>query len=107
MQELASQNEKNKQTNLIINSSQLKKGKFFYFLYLYILDILNNPLSNRNKELEKKSYVNTLKELNPIKMEILFPIKNPIDVSNGIKKMLMEFNEKAKSNEVKNKSEAL
>jgi hypothetical protein len=62
---------------------------------------LNNPLSNRNKELEKKSYVNTLKELNPIKMEILFPIKNPIDVSNGIKKMLMEFNEKAKSNEVK------
>ncbi len=62
---------------------------------------MNNPLSNRNKELEKKSYVNTLKELNPIKMEILFPIKNPIDVSNGIKKMLMEFNEKAKSNEVK------
>jgi hypothetical protein len=37
MQELASQNEKNKQTNLIINSSQLKKGKFFYFfIFIYI-----------------------------------------------------------------------
>jgi hypothetical protein len=63
---------------------------------------LNNPLSNRNNQyLQKKSYENTLKELNPIKMEILFPIKNPIDVSNGIKKMLYESNEKAKFNEGK------
>ena len=50
---------------------------------------------------QKKIYENTLKELKPIKMGNLFQTKNPVEVSNGIKNMLQNCNEKIKINEGK------
>jgi len=58
--------------------------------------------SYHNGELsQKKIYENTLKELKPVEMRNLFPTKDPIEVSNGIKKMLQGYNEKNRINEGK------
>ena len=64
--------------------------------------ILNSKYSNANTEIsQKKHYESTLKELKPIVMGNLFQVKNPLEVSNGIKKMLQGCNEKSKINEGK------
>lgn len=64
--------------------------------------LIDFNIPNPNVEFsQKKLYENTLKELNPVVMGNLFQTKNPIDVSNGIKKMLQECNEKSKLNEGK------
>ena len=61
---------------------------------------MQNKHSHLNSELsQKKIYENTLKELKPIEMRNLFPTKDPIEVSNGIQKMLQGYNEKNKINE--------
>jgi hypothetical protein len=63
---------------------------------------MQNKHSHLNSELsQKKIYENTLKELKPIEMRNLFPTKDPIEVSNGIQKMLQGYNEKNRINEGK------